>query len=121
MSFRSQQTKVSVMKPQLNPARALMMTLRALKVARHNCRHEPEEDVDFQLDTHDFRVLFNGGTKSLIRNCGWSEEWWVSEVNRVILDFWGEMAISLPSANLASVKYKVSMPLPQPQRGYEQN
>ena len=47
-------------------------------------------------------VLFNGVTTSVIHTWGWSRNWWVSEVNGVMQDFWGAMASCLPSAHLTS-------------------
>ena len=59
-------------------------------------------------DTQNFRGSVQRGQISPpIRTCGWYQDWLVSEVNSVTLDFWGAMAslfpICLPHQGIAEL------------------
>ena len=76
-----------------------------LQLVRHNHRNLGSKvKWVFNVTRRILGVLFSGATSSPIRTCGWRQDWWVSEVNRVTLDFWGTMASCLPSAHLIRVE-----------------
>ena len=99
-------TRNLVVKLQLNPAWAFM-TMRTLKARLTQSRVWGSQVKWVSSVT----PLIGGGgvlshltTSSPIRTWEWSQDWWVSEVNRVTLDFWASIANCFLSAHLTRVE-----------------
>ena len=58
-----------------------------------------EVEVGIQLKALDLRTLLKGATSSRIHTWEWSQDWWVSDLNRVTLDFWWAMTSCFSFAN----------------------
>ena len=64
-------------------------------------------------------VLFGGVTASPIRTWMWSRDWWVSDVNRVTLDFWGQWPVAYHQRT-SPIWCRVGWPSPRPPQCWEQ-
>ena len=94
----------SVVNLLLDPARAFMKALKALKArSTHSRTWGPKVKWVSSLTPRILGVLFHGVTSSPIRNyyCWWSQDWGVSEVNGYCIS--GGQTSCLPSAHLTKV------------------